>query len=79
MILRRLIFLAILLIGLPLQAFADEKDKTGTNPVNFQYEIRIYNEYSWLNTAGDGHQNVTTLEFRTPFSDGKFQYRMRAG
>ena len=26
----------------------------------------------------DGHQNVTTLEFRTPFSDGKFQYRMRA-
>ena len=56
----------------------DKSDKTGTNPINFQNDVRIYNEYSWLNTAGDGNQNLTTLEFRTPFMDGKWQYRFRA-
>lgn len=55
-----------------------EKDKTGTNPVNFQREFRIYNEYAWLNTAGDGNLNLTTAEFRTPFLDGKWQWRVRA-
>jgi hypothetical protein len=55
-----------------------KKDKTGTNPVNFQRESRLYNEHSWLNTEGDGDQNVTTFEFRTPFANGKWQFRMRA-
>jgi hypothetical protein len=55
-----------------------KSDKTGTNPVNFQRDIRLYNEYSWLNTAGDGSQNMTTLEFRTPLLDGKWQWRVRA-
>ena len=54
-----------------------KSDKTGTNPVNLQDEIRIYNEYSWLNTEGDGNQNVTTFEFRTPFAGGKWAFRMR--
>jgi hypothetical protein len=49
------------------------KDKTGTNPVNFQREFRINNEFLWLNTAGDGTQNLTTVEFKTPFADGKWQ------
>ena len=57
---------------------AAKADKTGTNPINFQNEFRLYNEYSWLNTAGDGNQNLTTLEFRTPFLDGKWQWRVRA-
>jgi hypothetical protein len=52
-------------------------DKTGTNPVNFQREIRFYNEYSWLNTEGDGTQNLTTAEFRTPIAGGKWQWRLR--
>lgn len=56
----------------------DKSDKTGTNPVNFQREIRFYNEYSWLNTKGDGNQNVATVEFRTPFADGKWQFRLKA-
>ena len=55
-----------------------KSDKTGTNPVNFQRESRLYNEYTWLNTEGDGDQNVTTFEFRTPFANGKWQFRMRA-
>jgi hypothetical protein len=53
-------------------------DKTGTNPINFTYDARIYNEYQWLNTAGDGHQNLTTFEFRAPLLDGKLQFRVKA-
>jgi len=55
------------------QEQTNKKDKTGTNPVNFQRDIRFYNEYSWLNTEGDGNQNLTTVEFRTPFLEGKWQ------
>jgi hypothetical protein len=55
----------------------DKNDKTGTNPINFQRDLRIYNEYLWLNTEGDGNQNLTTLEFRTPFAGGKWQFRTR--
>lgn len=61
-------------------AFAQEggasADKTGTNPINFQNELRVYNEFSWLND--DGEQNVTTVEGRTPLLDGKMQFRARA-
>ncbi len=53
-------------------------DKTGTNPVNFTHDVRLYNEFLWLNTRGDGEQNITTFEFRTPFADGKWQFRLRA-
>ena len=60
------------------QQQADKSDATGTNPINFTRDIRVYNEYSWLNTAGDGNQNLTTLEFRTPFAGGKWQWRVRA-
>jgi hypothetical protein len=57
---------------------ADMKaDKTGTNPINFTHDLRAYNEYLFLNTSGDGNQNITTLEFRTPFADGKWQFRAR--
>jgi hypothetical protein len=55
-----------------------KKDKTGTNPVNFSKDFRIYNEFSWLNTDGGGNQNLTTLEYRTPFAGGKWQWRLRA-
>lgn len=57
---------------------ADKSDQTGTNPINFTFDFRVYNEYLWLNTAGDGSQNLTTLEFRAPFADGKWQFRVRA-
>jgi len=77
---------ALLIIGLAatgVHAQDDVKgkmksDKTGTNPVNFQRESRLYNEHTWLNTDGDDDQNVTTFEFRTPFANGKWQFRMRA-
>ncbi len=55
-----------------------KQDKTGTNPINFQKDLRFYNEFTWLNTLGDGTQNLTTVEFRTPFAGGKWQWRVRA-
>ncbi|MCP3877146.1 MAG: hypothetical protein GY701_01945 [Sulfitobacter sp.] len=67
----------VLLVVAPFAHAADTSDKTGSNPVNFQQEFRVYNEYSWLNTKGDGDQNLTTLEYRTPFLDGKWQWRPR--
>ena len=63
--------------GLAKSAATNKNDKSGTNPINFQRDLRIYNEYLWLNTAGDGNQNLTTLEFRTPFAGGKWQFRTR--
>ena len=59
------------------EELASKEDKTGTNPINFQDEVRFYSEYSWLNTEGDGNQNVATFEFRTPFAGGKWAFRMR--
>jgi hypothetical protein len=78
------IFLITCLFCLPvsnLHAESDAKagmknDKSGTNPINFTHDLRLYNEYQFLKD-GDGSQNVTTMEFRTPFSGGKWQLRMR--
>lgn len=52
-------------------------DKTGTNPINFTNDFRVYNEFTQLNTKGDGEQNITTVEYRTPLMDGKWQFRAR--
>jgi len=60
------------------QSEEQKKDKTGTNPINFSRDFRIYNEFTELNTEGDGTQNVTTAEIRLPFADGKWQWRLRA-
>jgi hypothetical protein len=71
------------LVALPLSYAQDrngvreKSDKTGTNPINFSHDFRIINEYLWLNTPGDSSQNITTLEFRTPFARGKWQFRAR--
>ncbi len=83
-----MVFTVFLAVGLvPMSAFSEEvvtdadvkakfkKDSTGTNPMNFTYDARLYNEYQWLNTAGDGSQNITTLEFRAPLGEGKWQFR----
>lgn len=56
---------------------AMKKDKTGTNPINFTNDMRVYNEFSWLNTEGDGEKNVTTFEYRMPILEGKLQFRIR--
>ena len=71
---------SMLTLALPqvqAQEQSQQQDKTGTNPVNFQRDIWIYNEYSWLNSKGDGNQNLTTIEFRSPFAGGKWQFRTR--
>jgi len=83
-----MVFAVFLAVGLvPMGAFSEEvmteadveakfkKDSTGTNPMNFTYDARLYDEYQWLNTAGGGGQNITTLEFRAPLGKGKWQFR----
>jgi hypothetical protein len=80
------IFIAVLIVCLTstgVQAQEDlkaamKKDNTGTNPINFTHDLRIFHEYQFLNTPGDGDQQVTTLAFRTPFHSGKWQLRIRA-
>ncbi len=54
---------------------ADSADKTGTNPINFTYDIKAYNESSSLEPDGD--QNVTTFEFKAPFAGEKWQFRIK--
>jgi hypothetical protein len=54
-----------------------KKDKTGTNPMNFTHDFRIYDEYRWLETEGDGSQNLLTAEYRSPFAGGKWQIRAK--
>jgi hypothetical protein len=56
---------------------AKKSDQTGTNPINFTHDARVYNDFSWLNASGDGKQNITTFEYRTPFAGGKWQFRVR--
>ncbi len=51
------------------------KDKTGTNPLNFSFDARLYHENRWLNLVGNGNQNLTTFEFRAPYANGKWQFR----
>jgi hypothetical protein len=75
---KKIIFiLALLLLVSPAMAQEAEKDNTGTNPVNFTNDLRIYHNFSELNTAGDGSANTTTVQFRTPFADGKWQLQMK--
>lgn len=72
------IFLFFLLLVTPAFAQDEEKpDNTGTNPINFTNDLRIYHNYSELNTLGDGKTNTTTMEFHTPFANGKWQFRIR--
>lgn len=72
----KLSVIAVLLAG--SQAIASDNDKTGTNPIIFSNDIRVYNEYQFLNTPSDSSQNITTAEFRTSFAEGKWQFRMKA-
>jgi hypothetical protein len=55
----------------------DSADKSGTNPINFTFDARLYNEYQWLNVPGNGGSNVTTFEYRQPFAEGKWQARAK--
>ncbi len=64
-------FLSIfLLMAIAASAFAQEdakpkKDNTGTNPINFTYDYRLYYEMQQFKDDG-GSQNRTIMEFRAP-------------
>ncbi len=59
------------------QTEEQKTDQTGTNPINFSKDFRVYDNYTWLN-FGDGTANVLTAEYRTPIFGGKWQWRVRA-
>jgi hypothetical protein len=77
------LYSALLVVSVAFSSvgFAQEQDqkadKTGTNPINFAKDFRVYDNYTWLN-FGDGNANVLTAEYRTPFANGKWQWRVRA-
>jgi len=58
-----------LVIAFTATAFAQEevkkKDNTGTNPINFTYDYRLYNEWQQFKDDG-GSQNRTIMELRVP-------------
>lgn len=64
------------LMAAPSFAQDDAKaDKSGTNPINFTNDLRLYYEYQDLSAGGELH--IGTFEGRTPALDGKLQLRVR--
>jgi len=49
----------------PKEEDAKKKDNSGTNPVNFTYDYRLYYEMQQFKDNG-GSQNRTIMEFRAP-------------
>jgi hypothetical protein len=63
-----LIVLLLLSVALPATGLAQEKkkkDNTGTNPVNFTYDYRMYTELQQF-TNDSGSQTRNVMEFRAP-------------
>ena len=66
------------LVSSGVYAQEDQKaDKTGTNPINFSHDFRVYHEAIKLEADGDGDQNITTVEFLAPIVNGDWQFRTR--
>ncbi len=57
------------------QAAADtSEDKTGTNPVNFQNELRLYNVFTSL--PGGSYQNLSVFRYIVPFNNRTMNIRL---
>ena len=67
----------ICLCATPAMAQADKSDSTGTNPINFTNDWRVYFELQDLEGKGDNSQMIFTHEQRFPVGK-KFQFRYRA-
>lgn len=81
---KKLVIILALLLGATGVALAEEdlkeamkKDKTGTNPINFTNDFRIYYNFQALDKDADLDTQETTVEYRTPFAYGKWQFRIR--
>ena len=61
----------------PAEAQVDEKDSTGTNPINFTWDWRTFVELQDI-PGGDNSSTVVTIEQRIPISDKmNFRYRIK--
>jgi len=66
MVSNALIVLILLVLAVPAMGLAqDEKDNTGTNPINFTYDYRLYTEMAELYEP-NGSAITNTFEFRWP-------------
>ena len=79
------LLIVMLLCSVSVVALAQEdaeadmkKDKTGTNPINFTNDFRIYHNFSRADENVALETQTTTMEYRTPFADGDWQFRIRA-
>jgi hypothetical protein len=73
------ILAAIVLVAITIPALAQEatgKDDSGTNPLNFTYDFRIYMELQEFNAEGDNGAGLLTFEYRFPLAN-KWQFRTR--
>jgi hypothetical protein len=61
------LLIIVMLLGASITFAQDEKkkDNSGTNPVNFTYDFRLYQEMQHL-TRGAGSQNRSIVELRAP-------------
>ena len=57
--------LLLAVLATPGLAQEEEKDNTGTNPINFTYDARFYTEMSWL-TPTDASLINSSFELRMP-------------
>ena len=70
--------IAFLVIGTSVYAQAEEeKDNTGTNPINFTNDLRVYYDFSKSDDNVNVKSGTATVEYRTPFADGKWQFRIK--
>lgn len=77
--LRGILAAVVLLLGaMPVAAESDSKpgDNSGTNPINFTYDFRIYTELQEFSADGDNGGGLLTFEYRFPIGD-KWQFRTR--
>ncbi len=72
-----LMFLLLVLGSFPaLAQSGDDQDSSGTNPINFTYDFRIYSEFQQFNAQGDNGGALLTFEYRVPVGE-KWQLRGR--
>ena len=65
--------LALFVVALPTALIAQEEDQSGTNPIAFTFDFRMYAEAK--SSEGDNSSETYTFEHRVPI--GKVQLRMR--
>ncbi len=70
-IFQSMIVLLLLVLGSfpALAQSGDGQDSSGTNPINFTYDFRIYSEFQQFNAQGDNGGGLLTFEYSVPVGE----------